>query len=434
MTPSSRPPSALDSSHADSGMASSYDYTADQSTMAGAHVGRHARQAVKDAHRFPVAFSGSGSEYFRIWIVNLLLLIVTLGLYYPWAKVRKLRYFHNHTEVAGHPLDFHGNPRQMLRGFLLMAALLFVYGLAGNVNQTAGAIAGLILALVWPALLRASLQFKLAQTSWRGLRFSFRGSMKDAYLVFLVPGLMMVAVIVLFTALLIWLLPGKGSGQPMEAHQMGMAALLMLLMVAAIMSLMPYLLWRLKAYQHRHYALGPWQTTFKATFGEMWRVFFRSSLVLLAGGVLLLAVAGVWAWLTGATAGNDPGGAKTTMLAMLPVLLVGFFLLQALYSAHLTASLQNLVWTRTGNRQIRFKSELSHWRLMGLMVKNLLLTGLTLGLYWPFAAVAMARLKLEAVSVHTRQHPDELIVHAQQTYKDAAGDMAADLMGMDVGL
>ena len=71
---------------------------------------------------------------------------------------------------------------------LLMAALLLAYGLAGNVSETAGAIAGLILALVWPALLRASLQFRLAQTSWRGLRFSFRGSMKDAYMVFLVIG------------------------------------------------------------------------------------------------------------------------------------------------------------------------------------------------------------------------------------------------------
>ena len=40
-----------------------------------------------------ISFTGSGSEYFRIWIVNLLLLLVTFGIYYPWAKVRRLRYF-----------------------------------------------------------------------------------------------------------------------------------------------------------------------------------------------------------------------------------------------------------------------------------------------------------------------------------------------------
>ena len=42
----------------------------------------------------PVAFTASGSEYFRIWIVNLLLIIVTLGLYLPFAKARRLRYFY----------------------------------------------------------------------------------------------------------------------------------------------------------------------------------------------------------------------------------------------------------------------------------------------------------------------------------------------------
>eukprot|EP01031_Cornospumella_fuschlensis_P012127 gene12127-14827_t len=33
-----------------------------------------------------IEFTGSGSEYFRIWVVNLLLLLVTVGIYYPWAK------------------------------------------------------------------------------------------------------------------------------------------------------------------------------------------------------------------------------------------------------------------------------------------------------------------------------------------------------------
>ena len=52
--------------------------------------------------RLELRFVGSGSEYFRIWIVNLLLTILTLSLYYPFAKVRRMRYFHGATEVGGH--------------------------------------------------------------------------------------------------------------------------------------------------------------------------------------------------------------------------------------------------------------------------------------------------------------------------------------------
>ncbi|NBD19721.1 DUF898 family protein [Aquabacterium fontiphilum] len=398
----------------------------DNSPPGGTHIGSGfaapSRQPTS-VHSFPVQFTGSGSEYFRIWIVNLLLMLVTLGLYYPWAKVRKLRYFYGHTEVAGHPLDFHGNPKQMLRGFLLMAALLFVYGLAGNVSDLAGGIAGLILAAVWPALLRASLQFRLAQTSWRGLRFAFRGSLRDAYLVFAGP----MAAIAAAGIILAVALSGLGENQRPGGPQ----ALALLLFVLVAVGVGPYLLWRLKAYQHNHYALGPWQTTFRATCGDVAKVFLSTAAVGFGSVVAFGAVVGLLAALIG---GGGMAGMMAGLMMITPVVIIGMLIMQALYAAYFTAKMQNLVWTSTGNRQIRFKSHVPVWGLTKLMMKNTVLTGLTLGLYWPFAAVAMARLKLESVSVHTRQHPDDLVVAAQARYQDAAGDMAADLLGIDVGL
>ncbi|MGA3159250.1 MAG: DUF898 family protein, partial [Steroidobacteraceae bacterium] len=50
---------------------------------------------------FPAEFRGEGGEYFRIWIVNLLLTLLTLGIYSAWAKVRKQRYLYSNTSVAG---------------------------------------------------------------------------------------------------------------------------------------------------------------------------------------------------------------------------------------------------------------------------------------------------------------------------------------------
>ena len=34
------------------------------------------------------SFTGDGKEYFRIWVVNLLLTLATFGIYSAWAKVR----------------------------------------------------------------------------------------------------------------------------------------------------------------------------------------------------------------------------------------------------------------------------------------------------------------------------------------------------------
>src|SRR5271169_4908119 len=75
----------------------------------------------------PLRFSGNGAEYFGIWIVNLLLTIVTPGIYSAWAKVRRLQYFYRHTELAGSSFDFHGSPTKILIGRLIALGMLFAY-------------------------------------------------------------------------------------------------------------------------------------------------------------------------------------------------------------------------------------------------------------------------------------------------------------------
>ncbi|MFZ3120918.1 MAG: DUF898 family protein, partial [Variovorax sp.] len=131
--------------------------------------------------RHPIGFTASGSEYFRIWIVNLLLIVVTLGLYLPWARVRKLRYFHANTWVDGDALGFHGEPAKMLRGTLIAAAFLIVYSVGSHFSGWAALLAALAFIGLWPALFRASMRFRLANTSWRGLRFRFTGDTAGAY-------------------------------------------------------------------------------------------------------------------------------------------------------------------------------------------------------------------------------------------------------------
>ena len=67
----------------------------------------------------PFRFTGTGGEYFRIWIVNVMLSVVTLGIYSAWAKVRRLQYFYRHTRISGASFDYHGNPLAILKGCIL---------------------------------------------------------------------------------------------------------------------------------------------------------------------------------------------------------------------------------------------------------------------------------------------------------------------------
>ena len=63
-----------------------------------------------------VRFHGSGADYFRIWIVNLVLTLLTLGIFSAWATVRQRRYLYGCTEVGGSRFDFHGKPVRILVG------------------------------------------------------------------------------------------------------------------------------------------------------------------------------------------------------------------------------------------------------------------------------------------------------------------------------
>ena len=71
-------------------------------------------------HRFE--FSGTGSEYFRIWIVNIMLTILTLGIYSAWAKVRSQRWLHGHTSLADSAFRYHARPLQILIGRVIAGA------------------------------------------------------------------------------------------------------------------------------------------------------------------------------------------------------------------------------------------------------------------------------------------------------------------------
>ena len=134
-----------------------------------------------EAH--PIEFTGSGGEYFRVWIVNVLLSIVTLGLYTPWARRRTAQYFYSHTQVAGSPLEFVAETRRMVFGFLAFAALYIAYQLAAETGQQMAA--GLLLfgfAALAPFLWASAMRFRLGATRWRGIRLAFTASWKEVYI------------------------------------------------------------------------------------------------------------------------------------------------------------------------------------------------------------------------------------------------------------
>ncbi len=146
-------------------------------------------------------FFGLGKELFLISAVNLLLTIITFGVYRFWAKIKVRKYFYSQTEFLREKLEFHGTGLEMLKGFfrflliilpLIGLKLLFEYDSGNSFALMLGSAVEFV--MFWgllPIVLVGSLKYRMSRTSWHGIRFSFRGDTMEAIKIYLKAGILL---------------------------------------------------------------------------------------------------------------------------------------------------------------------------------------------------------------------------------------------------
>jgi uncharacterized membrane protein YjgN (DUF898 family) len=153
-------------------------------------------------------FHGSGGALFGIYVVNALLTLVTVGIYYFWARVRVRRYLASQTEFEGDRFAYHGTGKELLIG-TAKAGLLFALPFAllnvvpwlepGWWVASGALVAGYALfAVLIPLAIVGARRYRLSRTSWRGIRFSFRGPALEFVKLFVKGGLLTVVTLGLY--------------------------------------------------------------------------------------------------------------------------------------------------------------------------------------------------------------------------------------------
>ena len=119
-----------------------------------------------------ISFTASKWEYFKLWIVNMVLTVVTLGIYSAWAKVRNTQYIYGHTQVEGHRLQYLATPMQLLKGRLIALVFFIAYMVLSSLIPMLGLFLALLVWLATPYLMYQGLRFNLRQTAYRNVRFA----------------------------------------------------------------------------------------------------------------------------------------------------------------------------------------------------------------------------------------------------------------------
>jgi len=117
-----------------------------------------------------------------------LLTILTLGIYRFWAKTHVRRYLWNSVSLAGDSFTYHGTPKELFIGFLIvvviLSPLLALFGFSEFAYLYYGATTGVLmqavyfvaLFLLWSVAVYRMSRYRLTRTSWRGIRFGLDGS------------------------------------------------------------------------------------------------------------------------------------------------------------------------------------------------------------------------------------------------------------------
>ena len=138
--------------------------------------------------RHQVEFRGQAGEYFGIWIVNVLLSIVTLGIYGAWAKVRDKKYMYGNTFIDDHSFDYHATGKQIFIGRVIVAVVLLGLSILNAVNPLLYLLGFLGLLLLLPIVIIRALRFNARVSSYRNVRFDFVGEIGEAFMTFfLIP-------------------------------------------------------------------------------------------------------------------------------------------------------------------------------------------------------------------------------------------------------
>jgi uncharacterized membrane protein YjgN (DUF898 family) len=348
-----------------------------------------------------LTFKGKTGEYFKIWIVNVFLTLITFGIYSAWAKVRTNRYFYANTYLHDSSFEYTADPIKILKGRLIIFAfyLLFMASSQIFLNPAISGILLLLFLLIIPWIVTKAIKFKLKNTKYKNVNFHYLGSSLEMYIFFFIH-----LILNIFTFFLAY----------------------------------PYSLNKFKELIINNSSYGNSYFSYDGKTKDMYINFLKIVgiyiLVIFALGIL---VATAQKFLIPHLTINlpkpstDVGMMIGLFIVEIVVFIIYIFLAfgsKALYDA----IIQNYTWNHTQLKIYPFNSRLSSLKLVYIYTTNILAILFSFGLLYPWTKIRTLRYKLENLYIAI---DDNFITKASSiTDESSIGEEADDFFDLDIGI
>jgi uncharacterized membrane protein YjgN (DUF898 family) len=333
-----------------------------------------------------VGFHGAGGGLFKIMLINWILTILTLGIYYFWGKTKVRRYLWEQSSFAGDRFYYHGTGGELFKGAVIFGLILgLLNGASYALGQAWGPEAQLyaeigtsyLILLLLPIIMVGAMRYRLSRTAWRGIRLSFRGKRKSALWLY-IKGY-------IFTSLTLGLY-------------------------------WPYFTIRKQKFWKSNAYFGNQAFQYDGEGKDILKAFLLfvvSGVVLFASPSLLIGFLGL--------------EAQEVMMVSLGMF-VPFVIIYLYYSAFL----DRYNWSKTQFAGGTFKYDATGGQWFLLNFTNLLLFAITAGLALPFIIIRYRKFLAAHLTVHGNMQLSQIIQEAQKS--SALGEGAADGFDMDIDI
>jgi uncharacterized membrane protein YjgN (DUF898 family) len=351
--------------------------TADTSSVADTGF-TTSSSSISSSHYSVLDFRGHALEYFKIWIVNVIFTVCTLGIYSAWAKVRTRRYFYGNTFLENSNFDYHASPMRILIGRLIMGSLFLSYTIGMRFFPVVAPITfSIIMLLISPWLIVRGMIFNLSNTSYKGLRFGFKKNYEGSYNVMFKS-----AAVTIFTL---------GFG-------------------------FPYSHYRWLQFTTNNSRFG--QTEFNTTLSlrTVFGIYYA------AAGIYILSLAAFMAF---------------SLIKSTPLLVIGMIVLYLGFGCayvYVRSRIYNELFNSTKLGTTKLKSKFVFKEYFFISVTNFMGIVFSLGLAYPWAKIRMAQYFYNHIAIRFQPAELDQFVAGETQKLGASADAALDFWDIDIGI
>ncbi len=124
-----------------------------------------------------IGYDGRLGDVYKIWLLNIFLTVITLGIYSFWGKTRMRRYVSGSFKLGGDHFEYTGTGKELFIGFLKVFPFFLLVSFALQYLPPAAIIVVYVPVLyLIPVAIYMSTRYRLNRLTWRGIRGRLTGS------------------------------------------------------------------------------------------------------------------------------------------------------------------------------------------------------------------------------------------------------------------